>query len=61
MNARMIADEVYAFGAIDWNRRLFDALIPLPDGTALDVFYRVLKMEDGNARQCHAQPRTGGR
>lgn len=38
MNARKMADGVYAVGAVDWNRRLFDSLIPLPDGTSYNAF-----------------------
>jgi len=34
MNARKIVDGVYWVGAVDWDRRLFDSLIPLPDGTS---------------------------
>jgi len=29
---------VYAVGAIDWDRRLFDELIPLPDGTTYNAY-----------------------
>ena len=29
---------VYAAGAIDWDRRLFDELIPLPDGTSYNAY-----------------------
>ncbi len=29
---------VYWVGAIDWDRRLFDALIPLPDGTSYNSY-----------------------
>jgi flavorubredoxin len=29
---------VYAVGAIDWDRRLFDELIPLPDGTSYNAY-----------------------
>ena len=29
---------VYAVGAIDWDRRLFDELIPLPDGTSYNSY-----------------------
>ncbi len=33
-----LADHVYKLGAIDWNRRLFDSLIPLPRGTSYNVY-----------------------
>ncbi|MHC4499726.1 MAG: oxygen-binding di-iron domain-containing protein, partial [Planctomycetota bacterium] len=33
-----IRPNVYAVGAIDWDRRLFDELIPLPDGTSYNAY-----------------------
>ncbi|HZK49289.1 MAG TPA: FprA family A-type flavoprotein [Thermoleophilia bacterium] len=38
MNKRQIRDGVYWMGAVDWERRLFDALIPLPDGTTYNAY-----------------------
>jgi flavorubredoxin len=38
MSIRKIGREVYSVGAIDWDRRLFDALIPLPDGTSYNSY-----------------------
>jgi flavorubredoxin len=38
MKARQIKTNVYWMGAIDWDRRLFDALIPLPDGTSYNSY-----------------------
>ena len=38
MKAKRIKTNVYWVGAIDWNRRLFDALIPLPDGTSYNAY-----------------------
>jgi flavorubredoxin len=38
MKAREIKPNVYWVGAIDWDRRLFDALIPLPDGTSYNAY-----------------------
>lgn len=38
MTKRTIADRVQLLGAIDWNRRLFDSLIPLPDGTSYNSY-----------------------
>ena len=38
MTAREIRPGIYWVGAIDWNRRLFDALIPLPDGTSYNAY-----------------------
>ena len=33
-----LSDRVYYIGSQDWDRRLFDALIPLPDGTSYNSF-----------------------
>ena len=33
-----IAKGTYWVGAIDWDRRLFDSLIPLPDGTSYNAY-----------------------
>jgi len=38
MKPREIKRGVYWVGAIDWDRRLFDALIPLPDGTSYNAY-----------------------
>ncbi|MFP3898619.1 MAG: FprA family A-type flavoprotein [Dehalococcoidia bacterium] len=38
MKARQIKPGVDWVGAIDWDRRLFDALIPLPDGTSYNAY-----------------------
>ena len=38
MKARKIVDQVYWLGAVDWDRRLFDALVPLPDGTSYNAY-----------------------
>ena len=38
MKARKIRTDVYWVGAIDWDRRLFDSLIPLPDGTSYNAY-----------------------
>jgi flavorubredoxin len=38
MKARQIKTNVYWVGAIDWDRRLFDSLIPLPDGTSYNAY-----------------------
>ena len=35
---RQLTRNVYAVSAIDWDRRLFDALIPLPDGTSYNAY-----------------------
>jgi flavorubredoxin len=38
MKPREIKPGIYWVGAIDWDRRLFDCLIPLPDGTSYNAF-----------------------
>jgi flavorubredoxin len=38
MPVRQIKPGVYSVGSIDWDRRLFDELIPLPDGTSYNVY-----------------------
>jgi len=38
MRPRELKPGVYSVGAIDWDRRLFDALIPLPDGTSYNSY-----------------------
>jgi flavorubredoxin len=38
MKAREIKRDIYWVGAIDWDRRLFDELIPLPDGTSYNSY-----------------------
>jgi len=35
---RKIKENILLMGAIDWNRRLFDSLIPLPDGTSYNAY-----------------------
>ncbi len=38
MVVREIRNNIYSVGVVDWNRREFDALIPLPDGTSYNSF-----------------------
>ncbi|MDP2729940.1 MAG: FprA family A-type flavoprotein [Dehalococcoidales bacterium] len=38
MEAREMRAGIYWVGAVDWDRRLFDALIPLPDGTSYNSY-----------------------
>ncbi len=38
MKAREIRPGISWMGAIDWDRRLFDELIPLPDGTSYNAY-----------------------
>lgn len=38
MKAREVKAGVRWMGAVDWDRRLFDSLIPLPDGTSYNAY-----------------------
>jgi flavorubredoxin len=38
MKPRELKNGVYCVGAVDWDRRLFDSLIPLPDGTSYNSY-----------------------
>ncbi len=38
MAVRKIKEDLYSVGAIDFDRRLFDELIPLPDGTSYNSY-----------------------
>lgn len=38
MKPRKIKDRIYWMGYVDWDTRLFDSLIPLPDGTSYNVY-----------------------
>ncbi|MBM4446037.1 MAG: FprA family A-type flavoprotein [Chloroflexi bacterium] len=38
MKPREIRPGIHRVGAIDWDRRLFDSLIPLPDGTSYNSY-----------------------
>lgn len=38
MEPKKIKDGVFWVGAVDWDRRLFDSLIPLPDGTSYNSY-----------------------
>lgn len=38
MNAREIRTGIWWMGGIDWERRMFDELIPLPEGTSYNAF-----------------------
>jgi len=35
---RQLDSNIYCIGSIDWDRRLFDELIPLPDGTSYNSY-----------------------
>jgi flavorubredoxin len=38
MKPREIRPGVYSVGAVDWDRRIFDSLIPLPEGTSYNSY-----------------------
>ncbi len=38
MKTRKIKDRIYWMGSVDWDRRLFDSLVPLPDGTSYNAY-----------------------
>lgn len=38
MLARKIKENIYWMGSVDWDSRLFDALVPLPDGTSYNAY-----------------------
>ena len=38
MKPKVIAEGVKWVGVVDWNRRMFDSLIPLPDGTSYNAY-----------------------
>ncbi len=38
LESKKMRDGVYWVGANDWDRRMFDALIPLPDGTSYNAY-----------------------
>jgi flavorubredoxin len=37
-NVVKLSENVYWVGSRDWNRRVFDALIPLPKGTSYNAY-----------------------
>lgn len=38
MDKRQFKESIFWMGAIDWDRRLFDSLVPLPDGTSYNAY-----------------------
>ena len=38
MKPREVRPGVYSVGAVDWDRRIFDSLIPLPEGTSYNSY-----------------------
>ncbi|MGQ9663710.1 MAG: FprA family A-type flavoprotein [bacterium] len=47
MHTRVIKDKIFAVGTNHWDRRLFDELIPLPDGTTYNSY--LIKGSEKNA------------
>jgi len=47
MSVKEVKLGIYSIGAIDWDRRLFDELIPLPDGTTYNAY--LIKGSEKNA------------
>jgi len=47
MSFRELKPSVYYVGVVDWDRRLFDELIPLPDGTSYNAY--LIKGKDKTA------------
>ena len=39
MKARKIKKQIFWMGSVDWDSRLFDSLIPLPDGTSYNAYF----------------------
>ena len=54
MLSRVLKNGVHWVGAMDWDRRLFDALIPLPDGTSYNAYLVAGQREDRADR--HGRP-----
>jgi len=38
MGSQKLRPNIYSVGAVDWDRRLFDELIPLPEGTSYNAY-----------------------
>jgi flavorubredoxin len=47
MKPKEMKPNIYCVGAVDWDRRLFDSLIPLPDGTSYNAY--LIKGKDKTA------------
>jgi len=44
MRPKKLWEGIYWVGAEDWDRRLFDSLVPLPEGTSYTLIW--LKVKD---------------
>ena len=51
MEKRTITDRVHFLPSVHWNRRLFDALIPLPDGTSYNAYLERWHLVDALVRR----------
>ncbi len=38
MKAREVVDRIHWVGVVDWDRRVFDSLVPIPDGTSYNAY-----------------------
>ncbi len=38
MRVKKIKENIWSVGAIDWERRMFDEIVPLPDGTSYNAY-----------------------
>lgn len=38
MAVRQVCEQIYSIGVIDWDRRIFDELVPLPEGTSYNSY-----------------------
>jgi flavorubredoxin len=56
MNAYLLTERVQLILAADWNRRLFDALVPLPQGTSYNAY--VVRGSQKTALLDTSDPRT---
>lgn len=56
MAVQLLKTDVYTVGAIDWDNRLFDELIPLPDGTSYNAY--LIKGSDKTALIDTVEPST---
>ena len=56
MQGRVVTERVTLMGGVDWHRRLFDALIPLPEGTSYNAY--LVKGSEKTALLDTADPAT---
>ncbi len=57
MTINKIKEGIYTFRSLDWDRRLFDELIPLPNGTTYNAYY--VKGSKKNVLIDTADPKKG--